>query len=309
MKKVIFFTILAVLFTAPGIVYAQTDTTVYATADVYLDDANPTTNYGSSNALFVGPHGNDGLNDDFASVVRFNLPPLVPGSVISIAIFDMQLFVDQSQVSTIYAYRITSPSNWNENTISWNSNVSGDMKTSAGYLVTSGSSQLYRFDVQSILNSWYNGNQNNGFFIAATFDQGSANSYHTFWSRESGKSPSLRVIYTSNPVTLSYPSNGVANQTTSVTLGWNGLIYSTNYRLQVSTDSIFSTTVWDDSLPGTSQTISDLANGTTYYWRVYASNSFGVSGWSSTWSFTTIVIPAPTIVSFFSDLRCRWHSR
>lgn len=105
-----------------------------------------------------------------------------------------------------------------------------------------------------------------------------------------------RLLYTlfigSSPTppsapTLVSPSNGATNVSTSPTLSWNASSGATSYRAQVSTSSSFSTTVFDQSVSTTSVTVSGLASGTTYYWRVSASNSAGTSSWSATWSFTT----------------------
>jgi hypothetical protein len=60
--------------------------------------------------------------------------------------------------------------------------------------------------------------------------------------------------------------------------------------VQVSTSATFATTVVDQSgITGTSQAVSGLANNTSYYWRVRATNAGGTSAWSSVWSFTTVV--------------------
>src|SRR5206468_8132402 len=61
-------------------------------------------------------------------------------------------------------------------------------------------------------------------------------------------------------------------------------------RVQVSTSNTFVPLTLDDStVTATSRQVSALANGTTYYWRVNAKNSGGISTWSSIWNYTTTV--------------------
>jgi subtilisin family serine protease len=86
---------------------------------------------------------------------------------------------------------------------------------------------------------------------------------------------------------LSSPANGATNISTSPTLSWAASTGAVSYGVQVSTAPDFSTTVTNTSVTGTSITLSGLANGTTYYWRVNATNSVGTSAWSTTRSFTT----------------------
>jgi hypothetical protein len=100
--------------------------------------------------------------------------------------------------------------------------------------------------------------------------------------------------------TLISPANGAVSQATTLTFSWNPAPGATTYRLQVSTNSAFSTTVFDDStLTSTSRQIGSLANNTTHYWRVRAKNIGGTSAWSNAWSFTTIIAAptAPTLIS------------
>jgi photosystem II stability/assembly factor-like uncharacterized protein len=97
--------------------------------------------------------------------------------------------------------------------------------------------------------------------------------------------------------TLVSPANGATNQSTTPTLSWNASSGATSYHLQLSTSSLFATTIVDDStLTGTSRQVSGLAENTTYYWHVSASNSAGTSSYSSTWSFTTSAPPPPSPV-------------
>jgi len=88
--------------------------------------------------------------------------------------------------------------------------------------------------------------------------------------------------------TLSSPSNGTTNQSISPILSWNVSSGATSYTLQVSTNSPFSSFVYNQSvLTSTSQPVSGLNNSTKYYWHVNATNGNGTSNWSNTWSFTT----------------------
>ena len=94
--------------------------------------------------------------------------------------------------------------------------------------------------------------------------------------------------------TLSSPTNGATNIPTTPTLSWNSSTGATSYRLQVSTQSNFSTTWKDQSgITGTSYQVSGLNYTTVYYWRVNATNGCGTSNWSNTWSFTTCSAPPP----------------
>jgi hypothetical protein len=68
--------------------------------------------------------------------------------------------------------------------------------------------------------------------------------------------------------------------------------------VQVSQSSVFGSTILDQSGASlTSTTLAGLANSTTYYWRVNASNADSTN-WSGAWSFTTIIAaPAVPVLS------------
>jgi hypothetical protein len=102
--------------------------------------------------------------------------------------------------------------------------------------------------------------------------------------------------------TLSAPQNGETNLPTTLVLKWDTAAGATQYHMQLSTSSLFLTTVVDDSsLTGTSRQVGPLSNNQTYYWRVRARNSGGTSSFSSTWSFTPLypdVYPISNSVQF-----------
>jgi phosphodiesterase/alkaline phosphatase D-like protein len=100
---------------------------------------------------------------------------------------------------------------------------------------------------------------------------------------------------------LIYPANlqtGV--DTTSVTFKWNKLEEAETYFFQLSTDPTFRTTFVSESTTDTTLTVTDLAGGQRYYWRVQAKNAEDSLGpWSDYWNFISYIpLPsAPQLVS------------
>lgn len=85
---------------------------------------------------------------------------------------------------------------------------------------------------------------------------------------------------------LESPEDGSQFLSSSLTLDWSGT--AVTFHLQVSTDSLFqSVTMEDSSLTGSEMSVSGLAAGTAYYWRVRGKNDGGTSGWTQAWQFTT----------------------
>jgi hypothetical protein len=97
----------------------------------------------------------------------------------------------------------------------------------------------------------------------------------------------LAAIIPSAPA-LATPANGAASVSVPPTLSWSAAAGANSYRVQVSTLSDFSTTVYDQSgIAGTSIIPTGVLSNTLYYWRVNAISGAGTSDWSSVWSFTS----------------------
>jgi hypothetical protein len=102
------------------------------------------------------------------------------------------------------------------------------------------------------------------------------------------------------PPVLSLPANGAANQSQNLTLSWSPVTNATGYNLQFSDNPAFTTVLLTlNNLNATSQPISGLAFGDTYYWRISTITPTGTSQWSAPHSFTTAAavnnLPATTL--------------
>lgn len=102
-----------------------------------------------------------------------------------------------------------------------------------------------------------------------------------------------------NAPTLSTPANNAVNVSVNPQMTWNAVTGATSYRIQVSLNNAFSTTVINQSVSGITVTLSGLSPNTVYYWYVNASNAGGgYSDWSAIDSFTTMALPgAPVLVA------------
>ena len=83
---------------------------------------------------------------------------------------------------------------------------------------------------------------------------------------------------TFTPVVISSPINNQVGVATTVNLKWNVQANAESYQLQVSSSPSFATTILNVSnIIGNSYIVSNLAQQTTYYWRVSPSNRCGAA--------------------------------
>ena len=103
--------------------------------------------------------------------------------------------------------------------------------------------------------------------------------------------------------TLSSPSNGAVDVELPVTLDWYNVPGATSYDVQLSDDDGFSNLIVDENgITASNYTVSELDNGTTYYWRARAKNASETSNWSASWSFTTVgIVPEKVILESPAD--------
>jgi hypothetical protein len=102
---------------------------------------------------------------------------------------------------------------------------------------------------------------------------------------------------TTSPMLLT-PMNSAIGVSRSPIFSWNAVTRATAYKFQLSTSSLFSTTVVNTTYTSTSVQLSSLSANTLYYWRVAGTNSSGTGPWSSVWVFRTEgTLSAPALSS------------
>jgi photosystem II stability/assembly factor-like uncharacterized protein len=100
---------------------------------------------------------------------------------------------------------------------------------------------------------------------------------------------------------LTAPPNNAQNISITPLLDWDTASFAITYSLEISTDSLFTNTIFDTTGIINSQhqiRTGLLSNNIRYYWHVRGVNTVGNGPWSLMWNFTTIVaLPlAPNLI-------------
>ncbi|MCL4237456.1 MAG: M6 family metalloprotease domain-containing protein [Anaerolineae bacterium] len=92
---------------------------------------------------------------------------------------------------------------------------------------------------------------------------------------------------TQTPPLLLSPANGTPTNDNTPTFTWGAVTGATSYRIQVSKNAAFSSTVVNSTKSGTTHTPGTALADGLYYWRVQARSASGIWGsWSAVWTVT-----------------------
>ncbi len=97
---------------------------------------------------------------------------------------------------------------------------------------------------------------------------------------------SLTVNFTTAPGMPVMTALSTFSQGKTKTVSWAAAAGATSYTVEIASTSNFASILTSQTVTGTSATFSNLASGTTYYYRVFATNNIGSSAYSNVVSST-----------------------
>ena len=138
--------------------------------------------------------------------------------------------------------------------------------------------------------------EHNLFTTDSTFFQWGEDQFNRKWNNSAGyqETQPFVPLPPDTPV-LKSPANGATAQPTTVTLKWYAGPWAHKYDVYIGTDPSNLTKVLSDDELGPSEystdyiswTVSGLASGTTYYWKITGRTMANLEKTSSTFAFTT----------------------
>lgn len=163
--------------------------------DSFISASYPTTNYNYQGFISAGNHPTFGT---VRGLMRFDLPSLPDGAVITSAAITYYLDMTVSGTTKIDLYRVNS--DWNETSVTWNTQpVKNAAPESSASVGTSNSS--YSFDITKLAQDWYGGAQANfGIELLANPEGADRRSFEGGTSSNSAWRPKLTINYTVDPV-------------------------------------------------------------------------------------------------------------
>ncbi len=214
----------------------------------------------------------------------------VAGTTKTYFVDDIRL-IGNGQVSTLLAAALVSPANAAVNQIAaaplrWNASAGAtSYRLQVSTSATFASLQIYQSALTDTTFTPSTLSDNTTYYWRVSASDASGTSpWSSVWSFTTQVSP----VVAPAPPPLGFPAGGASNVSTTTSLQWNRVASASSYHVQVSGDSSYGSFFLDQNgVTDTTLAVTGLANSTTYYWRVDATNTAGTSPWSATRSLTT----------------------
>ena len=161
--------------------------------DTYVNEASPSSNYGSLDYISVGYNQN---NSRYGFLKINQLSAIPPNAIITNA--SLEMCVKSISVSEIYIGIYEQSSSWSESGLNW-SNKGISHGTLVDYQkIDNANYTVVDWDITALAQKWYSGSANNG-VVLKKIETGSTNTagVATFQSSESTSSPVLVINYRS----------------------------------------------------------------------------------------------------------------
>jgi hypothetical protein len=283
------FILLLVLFFCciPGgdMLFAQT---FNPSADSYIHDANPTTNYGTLTDLVVKRGNTSNFRKAF---VKFDLTAAGIGAVGSAT---MRLYATSSIAMIMNVYQVSD--SWTETGLTWNNApVEGTLITTASLPAAPGYNE---WDISSYVQGQFATSDK---VISLVFYSATVSSSTIVFSSREAVSNKPELVINSGIVLPAAPGNLVASAVSAsqVNLEWSdNASNESGYKIESKTGPGAFTEIATVGAGITVWSNTGLPSGTTVTYRVYAYNMAGSSPYSNEATATTLV---PGIVTYYVD--------
>ncbi len=212
--------LLVALLAVPGTAHAAGGQSITrnfqpSAIDSWLDQKNPTTNYGSTATMTVvsyqtGPNSRNGR-----SVVQFDISLIPQGSTVSSATLSLYASTVPATTETYYAHRVTT--SWAEGTVTWNTPwtaAGGDYAASTVTATTPGAVGWMNWDVTSDVSAFVAGTYSNYGWLVKDGTENGSNLATTFYTKDEATQTTLRPKLTVTFTASSWDSYSDTGRTT-----------------------------------------------------------------------------------------------
>ncbi len=162
--------------------------------DTFASSSEPST---AHNGLAFLIAGNQVTYGTTRSYLWFKLPSLPEGAVINSARYSLNMYLSETDTTTVEAYRVTS--DWSSSTLTWNAQPSTASTRETGVAINGPG--WWDFYTTSLVTGWYNGDfPNYGVMLKANPETANRRSFRSGDYSNPDEVPKLTINYTVDPI-------------------------------------------------------------------------------------------------------------